>query len=115
MPMPTQTDPPRPARETLPTMYDLPSEEIGDPGMPDEYHVHQATLLDETFRPPATPPDEVFSAVDMNLYYDVRHPLWYKRPDWFGVINVSRPSYRRGTLITPNQSGRLYQSGWRTS
>lgn len=90
MPMPVQTDPPRPARETLPTMYDLPSEEIGDPGMPDEYHVRQATLLDETFRPPAIPPDEVFSAVDMNLYYDVRHPLWYKRPDWFGVINVPR-------------------------
>ncbi|MDQ3012830.1 MAG: Uma2 family endonuclease [Acidobacteriota bacterium] len=90
MPMPVQTDPPRPARETLPTMYDLPSEEIGDAGMPDEYHVHQATLLDETFRPPAVPADEVFSAMDMNLYYDVRHPLWYKRPDWFGVTGVPR-------------------------
>ena len=89
-PMMTQTDPPRPARETLPTMYDLPSEEIGDAGMPDEYHVHQATLLNETFRPPAIPTDDVFSAMDMNLYYDVRHPLWYKRPDWFGVINVPR-------------------------
>jgi Uma2 family endonuclease len=86
----TQTNPPRPARETLPTMYDLPSEEIGNAGMPDEFHVHQAILLDETFRPPAVPPDEVFSAVDMNLYYDVRHPLWYKRPDWFGVIGVPR-------------------------
>jgi len=21
----------------------------------------------------------------MNLYYDVRHAQWYKRPDWFGV------------------------------
>jgi Uma2 family endonuclease len=89
-PMKTQTDPPRPARETLPTMYDLPSEEIGDAGMPDEYHVHQATLLNETFHPPAIPTDDVFSAMDMNLYYDVRHPLWYKRPDWFGVINVPR-------------------------
>ena len=89
-PMMTQTDPPRPARETLPTMYDLPSEEIGDAGMPDEYHVRQAILLDQTFRPPVVSPDEVFSAVDMNLYYDVRHPLWYKRPDWFGVINVPR-------------------------
>jgi len=90
MPMMIQTDPPRPARETLPTMYDLPSEEIGDAGMPDEYHVQQATLLNETFHPPAIPADEVFSAMDMNLYYDVRHPLWYKRPDWFGVINVPR-------------------------
>jgi Uma2 family endonuclease len=85
-----QTDPSRPARETLPTMYDLPSEEIGDAGMPDEYHVHQAILLDQTFCPSVVPPDEVFSAVDMNLYYDVRRPLWYKRPDWFGVINVPR-------------------------
>lgn len=90
MSMLIQTDPPRPARETLPTMYDLPSEEIGDPGMPDEYHVHQATLLNETFCPPAVSPDEVFSAMDMNLYYDVHHPLWYKRPDWFGVIGVPR-------------------------
>ncbi|MGH9798861.1 MAG: Uma2 family endonuclease [Blastocatellia bacterium] len=88
--MPIQTDPPRPARETLPTMYDLPSEEIGDAGLPDEYHVRQAILLDETFRPPAAPTDEVFSAMDLNLYYDVRHPLWYKRPDWFGVIGVPR-------------------------
>jgi len=90
MPTLIQTDPPRPARETLPTMYDLPSEEIGDPGMPDEYHVHQATLLDETFRPPKVSLDEVFSAMDLNLYYDVRHTSWYKRPDWFGVIGVPR-------------------------
>jgi Uma2 family endonuclease len=85
-----QTNPPRPARETLPTMYDLPSEEIGDPGMPDEYHVRQATLLDETFHPTAVSPDEVFSAMDMNLYYDPRSPKWYKRPDWFGVIGAPR-------------------------
>jgi len=56
----TQTDPPRPARETLPTMYDLPSEEIGDAGMPDEYHVRQAILLDQTFRPSVVSPDEIF-------------------------------------------------------
>lgn len=85
-----QRDSRRLAREMLPTMYDLPSEEIGDAGMPDEYHVHQAVLLNETFRPTTVSPDEVFSAVDMNLYYDVRHPLWYKRPDWFGVIGVQR-------------------------
>jgi Uma2 family endonuclease len=83
-----QTDPPRPARETLPTMYDLPSEEIGDPGMPDEYHVRQATLLDETFSPPNHSPDEVFSAVDMNLYYDEQNTDRYIRPDWFGVVGV---------------------------
>jgi Uma2 family endonuclease len=26
----------------------------------------------------------------MNLYYDVRHAQWYKRPDWFGVVGVPR-------------------------
>lgn len=26
----------------------------------------------------------------MNLYYDSRYPLWYKRPDWFAVLGVSR-------------------------
>lgn len=90
MPMIIQTDPTHQARETLPTMYDLPSEEVGDAGMPDEYHVRQSILLDHTFRPPAIPADEVFSAIDMNLYYDAGHPLWYKRPDWFGAINVPR-------------------------
>jgi Uma2 family endonuclease len=90
MTMTIQNEPTRPARETLPTMYDLPSEEVGDAGMPDEYHAQQATLLKETFRPPAIPAGEVFSAIDMNLYYDDRHENWYKRPDWFGVINVPR-------------------------
>lgn len=90
MPTLIQTDPPLPARDVLPTMYDLPSELIGDTGMPDEYHLLQATLLNETFRPPVISPTEVFSAADLNLYYDVRHTSWYKRPDWFGVTGVPR-------------------------
>jgi Uma2 family endonuclease len=85
-----QTDPPLPARESLPTMYDLPSEEVGDPGMPDEFHALQAFLLQETFIPGSIPPDQVFSAVDMNLYYNPRRTDWYKRPDWFGVIGAPR-------------------------
>ena len=39
-------------REQLPTMYDLPSEEIGDAGLPDQYHLWQAELLAQTFLPP---------------------------------------------------------------
>ncbi len=58
--------------------------------MPDEFHAHQAALLDETFRPPVYWPDHYYSAIDMNLYYDARQPYWYKRPDWFGVIGVPR-------------------------
>ena len=83
-----QTDPPRSPKEVLPTMYDLASEEIGEPGLPDEYHSWQARLLSDTFSPPDYPQDQVFVAGDLNLYYDPRHPGWYKRPDWFGVVGI---------------------------
>ncbi len=85
-----QKDPPAHPRETLPTMYDLPSENPEEPGLPDEFHDWQPQFLSATFRPRKYPIARVFSASDMNLYYDVRHPLWYKRPDWFGVVGVSR-------------------------
>ncbi len=85
-----QTDPPRPAKETLPTMYDLPSEDPEEPGLPDEFHDFQPQLLRETFCPPSYSRDQIFVGADLNLYYDVRHPQWYKRPDWFGVVGVSR-------------------------
>jgi len=85
-----QTDPPRSPKEVLPTMYDLPSEDPEEPGLPDEFHLLQPQLLRETFKPSAYPPDQIFVASDLNLYYDPRHPLWYKRPDWFAVVGVSR-------------------------
>jgi Uma2 family endonuclease len=43
-----QTDPPRPPREILPTMYDLPSEHPEEPGLPDEHHYLQPQLLSAT-------------------------------------------------------------------
>jgi Uma2 family endonuclease len=85
-----QTDPPRSPRETLPTMYDLPSEDPEEPGLPDEFHDLQPQLLSLTFRPPNYQASEIFSGTDMNLYYDVRHSMWHKRPDWFGVVGVPR-------------------------
>jgi Uma2 family endonuclease len=85
-----QTDPPLSPRETLPTMYDLKSEDPEEPGLPDEFHDLQAQFLSLTFCPPYYPASRVFSASDMNLYYDVRHAQWYKRPDWFGVVGVPR-------------------------
>ncbi|MEA5549810.1 Uma2 family endonuclease [Anabaena cylindrica UHCC 0172] len=85
-----QTDPPIPAKETLPTMYDLPSEYPEDSGLPDEFHILQPRLLTDTFSPPDYPVDQVFVATDLNLYYDTRNSLWYKRPDWFAVVGVSR-------------------------
>ncbi len=32
----------------------------------------------------------MFTGSDLNLYYDSRHPNWYKRPDWFAVVGVPR-------------------------
>jgi Uma2 family endonuclease len=82
---------PIPPWETLPTMYDLPSELVGESGLPDEFHRIQAELLSETCQPPQlSVDDEVFIASDLNLYYDLRHTQWYKRPDWFLALGVSR-------------------------
>ncbi|WP_256868330.1 Uma2 family endonuclease [Candidatus Entotheonella palauensis] len=88
--LPAQTDPPRSPRETLPTMYDLPSEDPKEPGLPDVFHDHQPQLLLETFQPPAYQPDRFFAASDLNLYYTLQNPAWYKRPDWFGVLGAQK-------------------------
>lgn len=88
--LPPQSDPPLSPRKTLPTMYDLPSEEVGEPGLPDEFHLHQSQILELTFRPANWDAELVFIGCDLNLYYDLTHPLWYKRPDWFAAVGVSR-------------------------
>nr|WP_041233863.1 Uma2 family endonuclease [Cylindrospermum stagnale] len=89
-PLILQPDPPLPPWETLPTMYDLPSENPEEPGLPDDFHFLQPLLLYLTFQPNTWSPELVYSAADLNLYYDIQHPLWYKRPDWFGVVGVSK-------------------------
>jgi Uma2 family endonuclease len=83
-----QVDPPLSPKETLPTMYDLPSEDPEEPGLPDQFHVFQPQLLTDTFCPPNHPWQEIFTGTDINLYYDLRHTSWYKRPDWFAVLGV---------------------------
>ncbi|MFN6536086.1 MAG: Uma2 family endonuclease [Nostoc sp. EkiNYC01] len=85
-----QSDPPLPPWETLPTMYDLPSDSPEEPGLPDDFHFLQPLLLYLTFQPINWNPELVYSAADLNLYYDLQHPLWYKRPDWFGVVSVGK-------------------------
>ncbi|MFB2979789.1 Uma2 family endonuclease [Microseira sp. BLCC-F43] len=85
-----QVDPPLSPKETLPTMYDLPSEFPEEPGLPDEFHDLQPQLLSRTLRLTEYSRENCFTASDLNLYYDVKHPLWHKRPDWFLVVNVSR-------------------------
>lgn len=85
-----QRDPPLSPRLTLPTMYDLPSEDPQEPGLPDEYHDLQPQFLSRTFRTPHYSPNNLFTGTDINLYYDVRHALWHKRPDWFVALGVPR-------------------------
>ncbi|WP_293062193.1 MULTISPECIES: Uma2 family endonuclease [unclassified Moorena] len=84
-----QTDPPLSPSETMPTMYDLPSEDPEEPGLPDEFHDFQPQLLRETCQPPNYPKEEMFIGTDLNLYYDSHHLLWHKRPDWFLVLGVT--------------------------
>ena len=48
-------------------MYDLPSEK-------DDFHFLQSILLFLTFLPVNWNQEQVYSAADLNLYYDVRHP-----------------------------------------
>jgi Uma2 family endonuclease len=76
--------------KALPTMYDLPSEDPEEPGLPDEFHDFQPELLRKTCCPPNYPLEQVFIASDLNLYYDSNHLNWYKRPDWFVVLGVPR-------------------------
>ncbi|MGD2179584.1 Uma2 family endonuclease [Lusitaniella coriacea] len=86
----TQTNPPHSPWENLPTMYDLPSDNPEEPGLPDDFHFLQPLLLFLTFLSPNWNPAQVYSAADLNLYYDLEHPLWHKRPDWFGVVGTSK-------------------------
>ena len=102
-----QTDPPRPPADTLPTMYDLPSENPEEPGVPDQYHPWQAELLTQTFLPPDCPREEMLIASDLNLYYDVHHTNYYKRPDWYVVLDVPHLYAKR----EPRLSYVIWQEG----
>jgi len=86
---------PRSPLETMPTMYDLPSELVGESGLPDEFHCIQADFLSETCQPAGYLPEEILLASDLNLYYDPRHTQWYKRPDWYMVLGVQRASQQQ--------------------
>ncbi|MEM1280940.1 MAG: Uma2 family endonuclease [Cyanobacteria bacterium P01_H01_bin.152] len=71
-------------------MYDLPSEFPEEPGLPDEFHDLQPQLLSRTLSLTGYSQANWFTGTDLNLYYDVHHPLWHKRPDWFLALNVPR-------------------------
>ena len=72
----------------LPTMYDLPSENPEAPDMPDQFHTWQSELLTQTFVTPCYPENQMLIASDLYLYYDPANVKFYKRPNWFVVLNV---------------------------
>ena len=79
-----------PPKSELPTMYDLPSEDPEEPGLPDDFHRLQPRLLSETFRPDPALIETFYTASDINLYYDPARTNRYKRPDWLAVLGVSQ-------------------------
>jgi len=81
-------------------MYDLPSEDPEEPGLPDEFHALQPTLLSQTCRPRRYPVEDCFTAQDLNLYYDPRHTHWYKRPDWFLALGAQRVDRQEGLRLS---------------
>lgn len=87
----TQPDtkaPHRLPRHELPTMYDLPSEFPEEPGLPDVFHHSQPELLSLSLALQDYTDGEFFIGTDLNVYYDLDHPLWHKRPDWFLAVGV---------------------------
>ncbi len=62
-----QSNPPPSPQETLPSMYDLPSENPEEPGLPDEFHLFQPELLRLTFCPPHYSQERIFTGSDFNL------------------------------------------------
>lgn len=70
-------------------MYELPSEDPQEPGLPDTFHPAQSQLLQDTFQTDVVPMENTFIGMDLNLYYDSRHPRWHKRPDWFVSLGVA--------------------------
>jgi Uma2 family endonuclease len=67
---PAQAEPPLDPRQSLPTMYDLPSEDPKEPGLPHTFHLDPPQLLEFTFLPPGWDAEQVFTASDLNLYCD---------------------------------------------
>lgn len=74
----------------LPTMYDLPSEFPEEPGLPEEFYDLQPQLLSRTLSLKGYSSKNRFTGSDLNVYYNLNHPLWHKRPDWFLAVDVPR-------------------------
>lgn len=88
--LPDQLNLPAETLKRLPTMYDLPSEYPDEPGLPDEFHDLQPQLLSRTLQLRDYATNNRFTGTDLNVYYDLNHTGWHKRPDWFLSVDVPR-------------------------
>jgi Uma2 family endonuclease len=99
-----------PKRENLPTMYDLPSEEVGEPGLPDQFHPLQAELLEQTFQPRNYSSEQVFSADDTPTKWEVYeqflqvpyYVVYNREHDYFRAFHLENNRYQELEL-TNNQ------------
>ncbi len=73
--------------QRLPNMFELPSDDPEEPGLPDYFHYLQPPLLSQTCHTGGP----CFSCGDMQIYFDENHPLYYKRADWF--VALVPPTY----------------------
>ena len=64
---------PVPPGPSLPTMYNLPSEDPGGSGLPDDFHDLQPELLGDTFQLPTYPWDRVFTGSDLKSGFPQKH------------------------------------------
>ncbi|NET60131.1 MAG: Uma2 family endonuclease [Symploca sp. SIO2E6] len=76
-------------------MYDLPSEDLEEPGLPDQFYNYQPDLLKKTSQSPRYPQQDYLIASDLNLYYESKHPLWYKRPNWFLALDAQHSTLQQ--------------------
>ncbi len=84
----SQNSPTKLPKKLLPTMYDLPCEDVGEFSFSDDFYFVQAELLNNTFRPSKYSEEEVFSDTDLKLYYDVENINWHRRRDWFAAVGI---------------------------
>ncbi len=104
--------PPSP-KEVLPTMYDLPDEEVDQPGMPDIFHVWQARLLDETFRPPNYEPEEIFTAkLEKKPEMRLSYVIWQEGIDPLIVVELLSPSTEKEDLGRKLRNAKSPPSKW---
>ncbi|MEP0791657.1 hypothetical protein [Funiculus sociatus] len=84
-------------------MYDLPSEDPEEPGLPDEYHEFQPPMLRQTFQPFNYDPEEVFVGRDLRMSY----VMWQEQISPFVVVELLSPGTEDENLgRTVSQTGK---------